>query len=79
MDFMFIQWTLILSASFFSIINLVLFVRLLKKHDDLQLKIYTYLQEVGTERLQIERSIAMLSKDIKQLKIRYENEIKSKK
>lgn len=76
---MFIQWTLILSASFFSIINLVLFVRLLKKHDDLQLKIYTYLQEVGTERLQIERSIAMLSKDIKQLKIRYENEIKSKK
>jgi hypothetical protein len=66
-------------VSIFCILNLYLFIKLLKKHDDLELKFYEYLEEVGTERLKMIDNIKHIDHTVKQLKLRYEAEIKKHK
>lgn len=66
-------------VSIFCILNFYLFIKLLKKHDDLELKFHEYLEQVGNERLKMIETIKIIDRSVKQLKLRYDSEIKKYK
>ena len=63
-----VMWALILLSSTFSLINLILFFKILKKQDDFELKMLEYIKETDTNRFYEEQFLKKISKDVTFLK-----------